>query len=96
VEGCGAEEVVGDSCGGGEAGEGGELKEGVEGAVWDKVKIEVDPAVVVEQEVADCVGALDGMRVRVVDWDEGGIVFLNEGVGGVVCPELFLLVLRTR
>jgi hypothetical protein len=66
------------------------LEEGVEGAVGDEVEIEVDPAVVVEEEVADCVGALDGMRVRVVGWDEGGIVFLDECVGRIVCPELFL------
>jgi hypothetical protein len=30
------------------------------------------------------------MRVRVVDGDEGGILFLDEGIGGVVCPELIL------
>jgi hypothetical protein len=68
VEGCGAEGVVGDSCGDSEAGEGGKLEEGVEGVVWDEVEIEVDPAVVVEEEVANCVRALDGIRVGIVDW----------------------------
>jgi len=90
VEGCGAEGVVGDSCGDSEASEGGELEEGVESAVRDEVEIKVYPAVVVEEEVADCVGALDGMRVRVVNWDEGRVVFLDEGVGRIVCPELFM------
>ena len=64
------------------------MEEGVESAVRDEVEIKVYPAVVVEEEVADCVGALDGMRVRVVNWDEGRIVGLDECVGGVVCPEL--------
>jgi hypothetical protein len=88
VERCGAEGVVGDSCGDSEASEGGELEEGVEGTVWDEVEIEVDPAVVVEEEVAYCVGALDRIGIGIVNWDEGRIVGLDECVGGVVCPEL--------
>ena len=90
MEGCGAEGVVGDSCGDGEASEGGELEEGVEGAVRDEVEIEVDAAIVVEEEVADCVGALDRIGIGIVNWDEGRVVFLDEGVGRIVCPELFM------
>jgi hypothetical protein len=42
------------------------LEEGIESAVGDEVEIEVDASVVVEEEIADRVGALDGVGVGVI------------------------------
>ena len=45
----------------------------------------------VEDEVADCVGTLDGVGVGCVGFEVGGIVSGNEIESRFVSPELFVL-----
>lgn len=52
------------------------------------VEIEVDAAVVVEDEVADGIGALDGEGVRVEGVEEPGVFRADELAGEVIRPEL--------
>ncbi|KFY23859.1 hypothetical protein V491_02390 [Pseudogymnoascus sp. VKM F-3775] len=52
------------------------------------VEIKVDAAVVVEDEVADGIGALDGEGVGVEGVEEPGVSRADEFAGEFVCPEL--------
>lgn len=80
--------IVGDACRLGEASESGKGQQRCYAEVGRDVEIEVDPAVVMEEEIADRIGALDGVRIGDVGREEGGIVCLNEGERIVICPEL--------
>lgn len=70
----GAQCVVGYSGRHGETCESGELEERGQEAVGREVEIEVDTAVVVEEEVAEGISALYGVRVGGVGGEEGGVV----------------------
>jgi len=60
----------------------------VEGPRGLDVEIEVDAAVVCEDEVAEGVDALDGVRVGRVGREEPGVFGGYEVKGAFVCPEL--------
>ena len=66
-------------------------KEGIETAITAIVQIDVYPTVEGEDEVADCVGALDGVGVAVKGTEEPGVFCSNEVAGFVVSPELFFI-----
>ena len=68
-----AEKVIGHSGGSRETRKSRESEEWREGTVRREVEIEVDSVVVVEEEIAESVGPLNGMRVRIVGGEEGGI-----------------------
>ena len=53
------------------------------------VQVEIDAAVVVKDEVADGVGALDVVGVCVECFEELGVFVCDEGAGEVIRPELF-------
>jgi hypothetical protein len=80
--------VVADARGRRAARPGGVLEEGVEGARGLDVEVEVDAAVVGEDEVAEGVDALDGVGVGGVGGEEPGVFGGDEVEGGFVCPEL--------
>ena len=91
----GREHVVRDAGGFGFARDGGVLEEGLEGAFAAVVEIQVNPAVVVENEVPDRVGALDRVRVRLEGVQVLGVVRGDEVERGGVGPQL-VLPLRRR
>lgn len=74
----GAHGVVGDAGGDRAADPGRVGEEGREGALAAVVEVDVDAAVVGEDEVADGVGALDGVGVAVEGFEEPGVFFLYE------------------
>lgn len=92
----GAERIVADASWGGAACEGRVLEEGREGAVGFDIEVEIDPAVVVEDKVAEGVDALDWVGVGVVGGEEGGVVSAYELSSCFVCPELLCAMLSVR
>jgi hypothetical protein len=66
-------------------------KEGIKTAIAAIVEIDIDPAVKDENEVSDCVGALNGERVTVKGGEEPGVFCSNEFAGFFVRPELFFI-----
>jgi hypothetical protein len=62
--------------------------------VTNVVKIYVDAAIVLECEIADGVGALNGIRIRVPGLCEPGIFGLDKVAGVLVGPELRELSVR--
>lgn len=82
--------VIADSGGNREAHPGWVGEEGVEGAFAAIVQVDVDSAVVVEDEIADCVGALNRKWVGVEGVKKPGVVFCYEGAGFFVGPKLLL------
>ena len=87
VLGHGAHDVVGDSRRDGAADPGAVGEEGVETSLAPVVEVEIDAAVVGEDEVADGVGALDRVRVGDEGFEEPGIFFLDEGVALLIRPQ---------
>lgn len=69
---------------------GGVGEKGVELAVAAVVEVDVDPAVEGEDEIADGVGALDGVGVAVEGGEKPWVFGLYESAGFGVGPELFL------
>jgi len=67
-------------------------KEGIETAITAIIEINVDPAVEGEDEVADCIGALDGEGVAVKGEEEPGVFCSNEIAGFLVGPELVFII----
>jgi len=68
-------------------------KERVETTVTAIVEIDVDSAVEMENEVADRVSALNGIKVRVEGYEEPGVFYCDKGSGHLVGPELVLVVI---
>jgi hypothetical protein len=56
----------------------GVCEEGIEWLCAANVEIEVDTAIVVEDEVSDGIGTLDGVGVAVKGREEPWVVFFNE------------------
>ena len=88
----GAHSVVRDPRGVGRVYPGGELQEGVHPAVAPIVEVEVYAAVVREDEVPDCVGALDVVGVGEEGGEEPGVFFRDEGEVGFIGPEAVFVV----
>lgn len=84
----GPHSVVADTCWDCAAQPGGELEHDVEAAGASIIEIEVDAAVVVEDEVADRIGALDVVGVVIEGLEELGVFVGDEGAGEVVRPKL--------
>lgn len=83
------ENVVGYAGGSGETGERREAEQRRERPVGDEVEIEINSAVMVEEEVAQGIDALDGIWVGKVRGEEVRIASFDEFETGFVCPELF-------
>jgi len=88
MAGAGAQRVVADARGRRAACPGRVCEEGVQRARGLDVEVEVDAAVVGEDEVAEGVDALDGVGVGGVGGEEPGVLGGDEVEGGFVCPEL--------
>lgn len=84
----GTHSVVADSCGEGAACPGWVAEEWVESPVAAVVEVDVDAAVVGEDEVADGIGALDGEVVAVEVGEGPGVFGCYEVAGFCVGPEL--------
>lgn len=82
------DEGVVDACGVRGGGEEGCVQEGFQWRAAGDVGVEVDAAEVVEEQVAEDVGALDGLWVGEVVGEDVGVVGEDEGCGVVVGPEL--------
>ena len=82
-----AHDVVADSGRDGAAEPGRVGEQRVEAALTAVVEIDVDAAVIGEDEVADGVGALDVVFVAVEGGEEPGVFFRDEGAGFGVGPE---------
>jgi hypothetical protein len=63
-------------------------EERVKGTVATIVEINVDTAIVCQDKVADGIGTLDGIGIRVKGLQEPGIFGSNEFPGEVIGPEL--------
>jgi hypothetical protein len=74
----------------------GEIKERVHVATAADVEIHVDTAKAVKDEVANDVGALDGVLVAVEGVEEPGVVVLDELAGSGIRPQLELAARRKR
>lgn len=92
VLGHGAHGIVGDAGGDGAAQPCFVGEERVEAALAAVVEVDVHAAVGREDEVADRVGALDGVGVVFKGLEEPGVFFRDEGLGGGVAPEDVLVV----
>jgi len=84
----GPHSVVADSCGQGATCPGWVAEEGVEATVAAVVEVDVDAAVVGEDEVTNGVGALDGEVVAVEVGEGPGVFGCYEVAGFCVGPEL--------
>lgn len=84
----GAHCIVGDASGHGLAHPGRVREQRIELTVAAVVQIDVDAAEVVEDEVADCVGALDGVGVVLEGLVEPFVFVLDELQTGFVGPQL--------
>jgi len=65
----------------------GHVQERVYGDAAGDIDVEVDATVVVEQEVAEDVCALDGLRITLVVREDAWVVGADEGGGIVICPK---------
>ena len=85
----GAHGVVGDSRGVCAAEPAWVGEEGIEASVAAVIEVDVDATVVGEDEVADCVGALDGLCVGVERGEKPRVLGCNQGAGLIIGPELW-------
>nr|POE76215.1 hypothetical protein CFP56_59694 [Quercus suber] len=86
----GAHDIVADAGGDGAAEEGRVGEQGLERAVAAVVHVDVDAPVVGEDEVADGVGALDGILVALEGLEEPRVLLRDEVCGALVRPQLVL------
>ena len=70
----------------------GEGEQRVDWALAANVNVHVDTTIMVEDEVADGVGTLDGVLVRVKGIEEPGVLGRDELARAGVCPEHVLAV----
>jgi len=80
--------VITDSCRHCRAYPSGVAEQRIQASVTAIVEIEINTAVVRENEVPDGIGALDGKRIRIEGFKKPGIFCCNEFARFGVCPEL--------
>ena len=83
----GEHEVVGHSNRDGLGEDDGMDEKGVQAAVAAHVKVDVDAAIVVQDEIADSVGSLDRVGVSVERIEEPAVVLSDEFASTLVCPQ---------
>ena len=83
-----SQDVVADTCWSCETCECWKCEQSIESFAGRYVKIEVDTAKVIEDEVTQCVSALNLMWVRYIRFEVRGVVLSNEVESRVVGPEL--------
>lgn len=63
------------------------LQQGIESAEAADIEVEVYTAEMVEDEIADGIGALDGPLVAIKCIEKPWVMLLDEVTRGLVCPE---------
>lgn len=83
----GTHHVVGDTCGDCLSDKGRHSQKRVQLTLTPVVQVDVDTTIVQESKVADGVGSLDGVRIRVPGGDEPRVLFSYELTGHFVGPQ---------
>lgn len=86
----GEHEIIGDADGNGTGKDDGVGEEGIERADATNVEVNVNTTVMIEYEVPDGVGPLDGVGVAVKCVEEPRVLICYELAGTRVCPQFVL------